>query len=287
MNDSTDATRQLWPEIRSIIENGIRSQPRSLQKEIGPSELGTPCVHCLAARLADWPHAHTPAGWIPFIGTSVHAQFETMFRNIRDPWDPGDETPRFLTEHRVTVGRISGVYGGYDVTGSIDLWDRKTHATIDWKIVGSNRLGEVRAHGPSQQYRIQASLYGIGLLNEGEHVERSCIYFLPRNKSSLTDAVPVEWEFDPKPGQWALARANTLATFLDLIEASDGPDTRDQWISLLPADPRHCFQCGTWPDDQLGDLQAINRNGEHPTPDKWERLTSLIQSEYPNPDNNK
>ena len=43
-----------WKEIRLIIEAHIANQPRNLQKEIGPSELGTDCLQCLAARLAGW-----------------------------------------------------------------------------------------------------------------------------------------------------------------------------------------------------------------------------------------
>lgn len=289
MNDSTDTTRQLWPEIRSIIENGIRSQPRELQKEIGPSELGTPCVHCLAARLAGWPQTRN-AGWLPFIGTSVHAEFETMFRDLEEPWeDPTEDTQRmrFLTEQKVTVGRLTNRYGGYDIHGSIDLWDRENHATIDWKIVGNATLANAKANGPSQQYRIQASLYGIGLVNEGERVDRSCIYFLPRTRPSLQDAVPVEWEFDPQPGQWALTRANTLTTFMDLIEQTDGPGIRDAWISRLPRDKDHCFQCGTWPDSGLGpEYAAIEQRAPIPTvPDKWVQLIPLIEPEYPSPGN--
>ena len=45
---------QLWPEIRQLIEADIQNAPRELQREIGPSELGTDCVHCLAAKLAGW-----------------------------------------------------------------------------------------------------------------------------------------------------------------------------------------------------------------------------------------
>ena len=40
---------RLWPEIRQLIEADIANAPRELQREIGPSELGTDCVHCLAA----------------------------------------------------------------------------------------------------------------------------------------------------------------------------------------------------------------------------------------------
>ena len=190
---------QLWPEIRQLIEADIANAPRELQREIGPSELGTDCVHCLAAKLAGWPERRSP-GWRPFIGTCVHEHFEQMFRELnRDPahqflYTSEDNVTelveRWRSEYRVTVGRLQGLHGGYDVTGSIDLWDRKTRSTIDWKIVGNTTVTKVKAHGPSQQYRVQASLYGMGLQNEGERVERNCIYFLPRNKTSLGDALP-------------------------------------------------------------------------------------------------
>ena len=63
--------------------------------------------------------------------------------------------------------------GGYPVRGSIDLYDRKSASTVDWKIVGTATLKGVKAHGSSQTYMIQTPLYGIGLCNAGEEVERS------------------------------------------------------------------------------------------------------------------
>ena len=48
--DPNEATR----EIQSIVAHQILHQPRSLQTRIGPSEIGNPCDHCLAARLAGW-----------------------------------------------------------------------------------------------------------------------------------------------------------------------------------------------------------------------------------------
>ena len=48
---------RLWPEIRMMIETDIRDQPREKQAEIGPSELGSDCLHCLAAKLAGWPQS--------------------------------------------------------------------------------------------------------------------------------------------------------------------------------------------------------------------------------------
>ena len=52
---------RLWPEIRMMIETGIREQPREKQAEIGPSELGSDCLHCLAAKLAGWPQSRKPS----------------------------------------------------------------------------------------------------------------------------------------------------------------------------------------------------------------------------------
>ena len=44
----------LTTDIRTVIEDAITNHPRTLQKQIGPSEVGTPCDHCLAAKLAGW-----------------------------------------------------------------------------------------------------------------------------------------------------------------------------------------------------------------------------------------
>lgn len=281
----TDRDSDLWPEIRRIIETRMSSQPRDLQREIGPSELGTSCVHCLAAKLAGWPERRRPA-WLPFIGTCVHARFEQWFQESEETVftgpAPEDERRRFVPEMRVTVGHLQGLHAGYDVQGSIDLYDRKTGSTIDWKIVGNTTLTKVKAHGPSQQYRVQASLYGIGLKNRGEAVRCSRIYFLPRNKAGLNDALPWQAGFDPKPGLWALARAQLLVNLMDCIEQAEGPEVRDSWIKQLPAaGPDGCFQCKgrVWPD--MGQLPEFDERPWPDVPDRWLRLIPLIDPEYP------
>lgn len=283
-DDSVDS--DLWPEIRRIIETRMSSQPRDLQREIGPSELGTSCVHCLAAKLAGWPERRRPA-WLPFIGTCVHARFEQWFKDVEELVEVPDMDGlallrRFTPEMRVTVGHLQGLHAGYDVQGSIDLYDRKTGSTIDWKIVGNTTLTKVKAHGPSQQYRVQASLYGIGLENRGETVRCSRIYFLPRNKAGLNDALPWQAGFDPKPGLWALARAQLLVNLMDCIEQAEGVDVRDSWIKQLPsAGSDGCFQCKgrVWPD--MGQLPEFDERPWPDVPDKWLRLIPLIESEYP------
>lgn len=59
-------------------------------KEIGPSELGTDCLHCLAARLAGWEKRQS-AAWLPFIGTCVHERFEHLFNSRKDEFTVPDD----------------------------------------------------------------------------------------------------------------------------------------------------------------------------------------------------
>lgn len=124
----------LWPRIRKLIEADIRDAPRERQKAIGPSELGTDCPHCLAAKLAGWPRRRG-AAWLPFIGTCVHEHFERMFARLNPQgFDPNMGQRPYETEMRVTVGELHGLAGGYPVQGSIDLYDRHSASTIDWKM---------------------------------------------------------------------------------------------------------------------------------------------------------
>lgn len=272
----------LWDEIHTIINQHMMSSPRSLQKAPGPSELGTSCVHCLAARLAGWTKQANPA-WLPYIGTSVHAQLEKLFTSLFNMNEyhlmvDGDKVfPRFATEYRVHVGRLQGSMGGYDVNGSIDLVDYKTHATCDWKITGSNTITSVKAEGASQQYKVQASLYGIGLENEGVEVVKSCIYFLPRNSQTLDSAYPVEYAYERDLGMWALQRAQLLVTFLDMIEREAGVQMRDQWISSLPRDRDHCFNCNIYKD---GGLAEEFTDSDVKLPAKYKKLAALIEPTY-------
>ena len=270
-----DAT--LWPQIRELIEGNIRNAPRERQKAVGPSELGTDCIHCLAAKLAGWPRKRGTA-WLPFIGTCVHEHFERMFAGLNPQgFDPYVRHRPYETEMRVTVGELHGLAGGYPVKGSIDLYDRASASTVDWKIVGTTTLKGVKAHGPSQTYMVQASLYGIGLMNAGEKVERNCIFFLPRHGISLNDALPVELRFRDKPGLWAMARAQMLVTFMDLIEQQDGPDVRDAWIHLLPVSATHCFDCGSWPDDAANGIPELAQQPATEVPERWKRLIPLLE----------
>lgn len=220
-------TTDLAAELRTIIEAAIVNAPRSRQTAVGPSELGMGCTRCLTHRLAG-TRQRQDAAWLPAIGTAVHAWLEDVVTRYEDTRAQLSLPPRFLPEHRVTVGHVNGI----PVTGSTDLFDTATGTVIDWKVVGTTTLRKVKAHGATDQYRTQASLYGLGWQAAGHDVHQVLIYFLPRNSVTLADGIPWSTPFDPAPGRAALQRATTILQLvatagLDVALDAAGPHTDD------------------------------------------------------------
>ena len=238
----------IWPTIREQIITMISTHPRSLQANPGPSELGTTCLRCLAHRLNGDQKRENPAGqWAPTVGTGGHLLLQQWFDQ-----HPGDRTVN-LDGQQVPVGRrweaekpvITGLLHHHGqpvkVGGHIDLWDAQELATIDWKFVGVSTLKNVVRHGPSQAYKVQASLYGIGIHNTlGLYPLKSCVYYLPRSARNLDEGYAWETWYDPRPGEWALRRAQQVYNLLDLADAYGC--TREA-IDSLPCGGGDCFTC--------------------------------------------
>lgn len=215
----------------AIVKDAIVNQPRSLQKRIGPSELGTDCDHCLAAKLAGWEQ-HRQGDWLPFIGTSVHATLAGIFERAGDRW---------MVETEVNVGWV----GEQEIWGSSDLFDRETGTVIDWKIVGPTTLASAK-RGPSPVYFRQLNLYGLGFRNAGHVVRRVAIAYLPRNATSLSAAVWWEGHFDPAVANATLERADRMAQHIAALQAI-APEAVDVWIAGLSRAEK-CFDCARFAD---------------------------------------
>lgn len=222
-----------WQEYRDIIEGSIKSQPRSLQKRIGPSEIGTPCDRCLVHKLIGTPEHETHAAWLPFIGTCVHTRLEDVFTEA----NRGLPATRYLVESKVSVGEINGD----DITGHADLFDLERGEVTDWKIVGITTLKKARINGPTMTYRRQAHLYGHGFVRRGLTVNRVRIAFLPRNSVHLGDAVIWSEPYDQQLALDALSRADTLSRVIAALGAE----------AALAATTPHTheeFSCSKFPD---------------------------------------
>lgn len=220
-----------------IVEQAIIGEPRSQQRIIGPSEIGTECEHCLAAKLANWDEVRD-AAWLPWTGTALHAQLERVFEPL-DDW---------LTETRVSVGRINGI----EIRGTSDLFHVPTGTVIDWKYVGTTTHRKAKK-GPSNVYHRQAHLYGLGFLRGGFNVKRVAICYLPRNGLSVRQSIWWEEDFNPLVALDALDRATEIAKRL---EAFPTTEERDAWITSLPRDP-DCYSCERYADNPKDPLSAL------------------------------
>jgi hypothetical protein len=193
----------LHAELRAVIERAIVDHPRSQQKRIGPSEVGTPCTRKLAYKLGEVPEANPRgAAWRPTVGTATHAWLADAFvaENLRLGWT------RYLLELSVSPGEIDGT----PVVGSLDLYDRVTGDVADWKIVGITTLRTVRRSGPTPKYRGQLHQYGRGCTRRGLPVGNVHLGYLPVN-GELGDAHWWSEPYDEAVAVEALDRASAIA----------------------------------------------------------------------------
>jgi hypothetical protein len=223
-------------DIAGMILQGIRdfsaNRPRSLQKEIGPSGIGNPCDHCLAAALVGWERWADEA-WLPLIGTAVH---ELLLCEGMGAWGVD-----WLKENRVDVGTVAGMR----VSGNADLFHVPSGTVVDLKIVGATTLNEARKNGASMQYRRQVQLYGRGFVLAGYQVNHCTIAYLPRNSMRLSDAVFSTYAYDQDFADDALNRAESLlkdARYMETVSMR----ARDVWIDGLPR-AAGCYDCARYP----------------------------------------
>lgn len=190
------------------IQDASANTPRSLQRTVGPSEIGTPCVRQLAFKLDRTEPArsvdHDPLPSI--LGTAFHTwAAEAMDRQNQLLVEAGKK-PRWLIEQRVRVGP--------GMAGSADLFDTETGCVLDWKALGNTTYTQYVNEGPSRSYRVQAHCYGAGFVNAGYTVNRVAIVLLGRAKR-LSDMHIWSEPFDPQIAADALERAGTVATLLE------------------------------------------------------------------------
>jgi hypothetical protein len=235
-----------------MITNAVSNHPRSLQRRIGPSEVGSPCTHCLAAKLAGW--AQTPEGvkWRTTVGTGMHAWVEGVVIDHENSRNAVHTTGlQWLTERSVMVGLI----GGIEIWGSCDLFHIPTGTVIDHKFLGTSQLTAAKS-GPKTVYKTQANLYGLGFENAGHRVEHVAIAHYPRD-GEWSQKVPWTVPYDRQCALDALERANHIWANLAALE-SVSIEARDAWITTQPRAPK-CWDCPRYPDGA-----GIPAPGHHP-----------------------
>jgi hypothetical protein len=244
-------------ELRQVLIDFEANRPRSMQKELGPSELGTPCQQQIARKLAGAPRRPiTEPTWAPFQGTAVHASMEDVVAF----WNGRLGRDRWLAEDRLTaIETLPGVDGGpaeYPaVVGNGDAYDQDHDMVVDWKHVGVTALKKLRAakragkparEQVSQEYRVQGHIYGKGHANKGRPVKYVRLVLLARSHS-FDDSEEWTEPYDERIADWAITRYWGV---VDLLHV--------QGLDAVPASPSNdaCHWCpfrrGGQPSDWHG-----------------------------------
>ena len=169
------------------------SRDRSMQTEVGPSEIGG-CRRKVWYRLNAQPHTNDNQSKLAAImGTAIHAAIEDAIGAI----DP--EGKEYLVETEVAFG---------DMKAHVDLFVPSTGAVIDWKTSKVKNM----SYFPSNQQRWQVQIYGYLLSKNGYEVKTVNLVAIARDGNEKDVKVHTE----PYDEVMALA----ALTWLENVKAS-------------------------------------------------------------------
>lgn len=211
---------------RQIVDKIRKPDERSLQKNIGPSEIGG-CPFCLGLRLAvKCPEIYglepTPSesGLAAWIGTQVH----------------------YALEHNLGLGQPESKWEVYDlkgygtISGHVDLI--LEDEIVDYKVTGKwsydNMALDYRIEPdriPKTQYRVQQMLYGHAVRKAGHEVKAVNLMVIPKHSNRWEDIAFYREPYNQEVVDKALARLELIWQYV-----------QEGKLQELPRDD-DCYNC--------------------------------------------
>lgn len=233
--DATPFELALKEEFTEMALWAFDNADRSLQVALGCSEAGQECDRKLGYRMANVPAVRRQQDpWPAIVGTAIHAWWEKTVNAYQQAHD----SSVWVTEMAVLPSPL--------VPGHTDLYGRAT--VLDWKFPSPDNLKKMKTDGPSQQYRTQVHLYGLGHVRAGRPVERVGIIAAGR-QGWLKDMYVWTEAYDESVALAALQRVYDLAGKLIDLDAVNNGGVWDQ-IRSVPS--RLCGWCEWYAPEQLG-----------------------------------
>ena len=230
LNGNTPWASRYASELRQVVHEHARHQPRNLQIHLGPSEIGSPCDRQVVGKLAGIPGTnHVVDPWASVIGTAVHAWLAAAFTA-----DNARHGIRWVAEQRVTPHP--------NHPGTADLYDGVEQAVVDHKVLGESSMAKILSpKGPPIRYQIQLLLYGKGYRLLGLPVRRVAIAAYPRTSHTL-DGLYV-WEREATPSDDLLIDEVFKLTAIRKSIANEVTNGRP--LLTVPATPSdsECYFC--------------------------------------------
>lgn len=206
------------------------SHPRTLQRRLGPSEVGEECPRQLAYKLME--HSENDGRgtdpWPSFLGIAAHARLADALELVNK-----QRPNTWVTERRLTIPGV--VDGG---SGQSDAYYVPTFTTIDWKVLGDTSYREIQTNGPGRKYRTQGHVYGLGWAALGYRVDWVAVGVFGRSKP-LTGMYVWAEPFNPALAAAELRRVQGIRTVVDWLGSQHiaHPD-------VVPAVPgKSCYYC--------------------------------------------
>lgn len=182
-----------------------RSRPRSQQREIGMSDLGS-CRRRVGYKLAGTKPVNEVGSVQAVMGSAIHDMIADVLAQVAKPGD--------LVEHEVTFAGI---------VGHLDRYEADRQTVCDTKTTSSRWLEHIKLHGPDHQHIWQVSCYAAALINEGTPVRAVQIDYIARDTGE-----EFVWSkpFDPQDVRDALQWLKVVReTPLDMLPREYDPES--------------------------------------------------------------
>jgi hypothetical protein len=236
---TVDDSDILKRDIVDMIKARDEAAPRGKQRELGPSEIGHPCMRRLAYGLMCVEKNNPSFDPLPaIVGTSVHKWLESAASHANTVLG----RKRWHTETRVNITEW--------LSGSCDLYDGDTQSVVDYKVPGASRMAKYKKD-PGETYRTQVHLYGKGFEAAGLPVKTVAIMFLPRG-GTLSSAHLWTEPYDESIADHAIARREQAAALLHDFNVEENPD-RYEWFAKSGPD---CVFCSWFSPNPTSSLQC-------------------------------
>lgn len=221
-NDSW--AQSMAAEVKALIQRQAAGSARTLQRHLGPSELGAACDRQVVWKMVGLaPTGPTQDLWPSIVGTAVHAWLADAFK--------ADNPQRWSTEMRVTPLTAH--------PGTADLYDHETKAVLDHKVFGGYSLGKLRQNGPSLVYRTQLELYALGCLREGLPVEHIGLIGYPREDSKIDGLYVWHQEMDTSVAEHLAKVKEDVRRRTAMAESVSAGLTSATEIPVVPGEDCH------------------------------------------------
>lgn len=244
---SPAGTTGLAADVRAVVRAHAAGSARTMQRTIGPSQIGNACERSLAYSLMDMPRPRTDGDpWASVVGTATHSWLADAFLAENERLGH----LRYLVETKV---QLTGT-----IKGTADLFDLRESEVIDHKILGVDSMRKIRNGTIPVRYRTQLHLYGMGFELAGMPVDKVSICAYPR--SGFLDGIVVWTEkYDRDVAEAALDRLSRISAAALLLEL----DTHGERWGLIPATPGpECTWCEYWRPGLVVDGRGCPGNEE-------------------------